>query len=357
MRHRLSALVRKEFVQIRRDRRTLAMMVIIPVLWLIVFGYAATFDVRGIETGVVAGDHPLLDKLVASLEESEYFEVGRVDYPDRAALIEAIDEDEVSVGIVPPAGDGPGEFLADGTDLFTAQTAARQLQVLVQDLRIQALPPSTAAPVFDVNILYNPELRSADFMIPGLVGAVMVFIATMMTAVGVVRERERGTLEQLLVTPVRSAELMLGKIIPYMLIAFLDLVLVIVLGVYVFDVPFVGGLALLLALSLIFLIASLGIGLLVSTVSQTQQQALQLAVFTLLPQILLSGFVFPLEAIPWAVRWVSYAMPLTYFLPIARGVFLKGSGIEDLWVYGLVLSGYAVVMVALATVRFRRSLT
>jgi len=177
-----------------------------------------------------------------------------------------------------------------------------------------------------------------------------------MTAVAIVRERERGTLEQLLVTPVGPLELMIGKIVPYMVIAFVDFLIVVACGVYIFDVPFAGNPGLLFLLSFAFLFVCLGMGLLVSTVSQTQQQAMQMAVFTLLPQILLSGFIFPLAAIPWAVRWVAYLAPLTYFLPIARGTFLRGEGIGDVWLYVVILIAYAIVIVSLAAWRFRRKL-
>ncbi|OFW58636.1 MAG: hypothetical protein A2133_07875 [Actinobacteria bacterium RBG_16_64_13] len=222
---------------------------------------------------------------------------------------------------------------------------------------VQSLAQQTGSATFvKMDILYNPDLRSVNYMIPGLVGVVMVFIATIITAVAVVRERERGTLEQLLVTPVSPMELMLGKIVPYMVIAFADFVLVMLCGIYIFHVPFAGNPALLLVLSLAFLFVCLGMGLLVSTVSQTQQQAMQMAVFTLLPQILLSGFIFPLAAIPWPVRWVAYLAPLTYFLPIARGIFVRGEGIADVWVYVIVLLAYATVIVSLAAWRFRRKL-
>ena len=353
MRSRLVSLIRKEFVQIRRDRRTLAMMVLIPVLWLVIFGYAATFDVRGISVAIggAPGD-AFATRAAQALDSSPYFKVVRTGAGSRGRLQRLIQEGTVSVGIVPPTATSPGEFLADGSDIFTAQTAARQLQVIVQQLG--GASPTT--PPFTTIILYNPELRSANVMIPGLVGAVMVFIATLMTAVGVVRERERGTLEQLMVTPLRPIELMVGKIVPYFLVAFVDLLVVVAVGVWVFHVPFAGSPLLLFALSLLFLVTCLGIGLLVSTVSQTQQQAMQLAVFTLLPQILLSGFVFPLHAIPWGVRWVSYLMPLTYFLPIARGTFLKAAGMAELWPYAVALTIYAVAVVTAAALQFRRTL-
>ena len=351
MRQRLFSLVRKEFIQIRRDRRTLAMMLVIPALWLIIFGYAATFDVRHIRV-VVAGDPAAAPAatIVAALEASDYFDVVETGLAGRPELEAAIREGRASVGVAPPSAAGPAVFLADGSDLFTAQTAVRQLQALIAEQASGGQAPVT------VEVLYNPELRSANVMIPGLVGVVMVFIATIMTAVGVVRERERGTLEQLMVSPLRPIELMLGKIVPYVLIAFFDLLLVLAAGTLLFDVPFTGNLLLFLGLSVLFLFTCLAIGLLVSTVSQTQQQALQLAVFTLLPQILLSGFIFPLAAIPWGVRWVAYLAPLTYFLPISRGMFLKGEGMAELWPYALILLGYAVVLVALAALRFRRRL-
>jgi len=171
-----------------------------------------------------------------------------------------------------------------------------------------------------------------------------------------VRERERGTMEQLLVTPTSPMEIMLGKIVPYMAVAFFDFVLVMVCGVFIFDVPFAGNPALLVLLGLAFLFVCLGVGLLISTVSHTQQQAMQMAMFALVPQILLSGFIFPLTAIPWAVRWIAYLAPLTYFLPISRGIFMRGEGWAELWIWAVILVAYAIVIVCLAAWRFRRKL-
>ena len=350
---RLLSIIRKEFIQIRRDRRTLGMMIAIPVLWIVIFGYAATFDVHDIKTVVsVPPDSPSATLIVTKLDASGYFTVVETGPFTDAELEAAVNDHRASVAIRPPVGDEPGLFVADGSDLFTAQAAARQIQSLVQSFAQQA---GTSAYV-ETKILYNADLRSVNYMIPGLVGVVMVFIATLMTAVAIVRERERGTLEQLLVTPVSPFELMLGKIIPYMVIAFADFLLVMACGVWIFDVPFAGSPGLLMVLSIAFLFVCLGLGLLVSTVSQTQQQAMQMAVFTLLPQILLSGFIFPLAAIPWAIRWIAYLAPLTYFLPIARGTFLRGEGIGDLWIWVVILIAYAVAIVGLAAWRFRRKL-
>jgi ABC-2 type transport system permease protein len=353
---RLLSLVSKEFIQIKRDRRTLAMMIIIPFLWLLLFGYAMSFDVTDIRTGIVGGSENSAAQMVATaLRSSKYFDVVDEEYATKAEAEEAIRLGDISVGIIPPQADGtPGTLILDGSNLFMSQTAVRQLQTIAQGFAAQQGAVSTMS--FETEILYNPDLRSANAMIPGLVGLVMVLIATLMTAMGVVRERERGTLEQLMVTPLSSTELMLGKIAPYLVISLVDLLIVVVAGVFIFDVPFVGSPLLLFGLSLIFLIACLGIGLLISTVSQTQQQAMQMAVFALLPQILLSGFIFPLGAIPWGVRWIAYLLPLTYFLPITRGIFVKDLGIANLWLYALILLAYAVAVVLFAAWRFRRKL-
>jgi len=350
---RIASLVRKEFIQIRRDKRTLVMMIAIPLIWIVLFGYAATFDVEDIRAVVaVPEDSPGAALLATALESSGHFVVVESGPLTDAELEEAINDHRASVAVRPPDTDSPGLFLADGSDLFTAQTAVRKVQSLVQNLAEQT---GTSAYV-ETRILYNPDLRSVNYMIPGLVGIVMVFIATMLTAISVVRERERGTMEQLLVTPANPMEIMLGKIIPYMVVAFFDFVLVMVCGVYIFDVPFAGNPVLLVVLGLAFLFVCLGLGLLVSTVSYTQQQAMQMAVFTLVPQILLSGFIFPLAAIPWAVRWIAYLAPLTYFLPISRGVFMRGEGLGELWMWAVILVAYAVVAVCLAAWRFRRKL-
>ncbi len=355
-RRRLLSLMGKEFIQIKRDRRTLGMMVVIPLLWLLLFGYAMSFDVRDIAAGIMGDpEDPVAQTVVRVLGASDYFDVADERFATRADLEEAIRVGEVSMGVIPPQADGtPGILIVDGSNLFEAQTAARQLQTIAQGLADQQ--GGDKAMPFETEILYNPDLRSANAMIPGLVGLVMVLIATIMTAMGVVRERERGTLEQLMVTPLSSTELMIGKIAPYLVISLVDFIIVLVAGVFIFDVPFAGNPLLLFGLSLIFLVACLGMGLLVSTVSQTQQQAMQMAVFTLLPQILLSGFIFPLNAITWGVRWIAYLFPLTYFLPICRGIFVKDLGMANVWPYALILAGYSVAVMLFAAWRFRRRL-
>ena len=350
---RIASLIRKEFIQIRRDKRTLVMMVAIPLIWIVLFGYAATFDVPNIKAVVAVPENsPTAALVAAALEESGHFQViDKGPFTD-AELQTAIEDHRASVAVRPPEAGRPGLFIADGSDLFMAQAAVQQLQSLLRSFAQQTGNSS----YIETKILYNPDLRSVNYMSPGLVGIVMVFIATMLTAIAVVRERERGTMEQLLVTPANPMEIMLGKIVPYMVVAFFDFVLVIVCGVYIFNVPMAGSAVLLVVMGLAFLFVCLGMGLLVSTVSHTQQQAMQMAVFTLVPQILLSGFIFPLTGIPWAVRWIAYLAPLTYFLPISRGIFMRGEGLGELWIWAVILVGYAVVIVCLAAWRFRRKL-
>ena len=337
--------MRKEFLQLRRDRRTLGLIVGMPVVLLLVFGYAASFDVKHIQAELVGHDSPALRR---ALGVGGAFGVARSVSPDVAAARTDLKRGSALVAVVVDAQGRPVGALVDGSQLLAASTALRALQRLS--------PGASSVRSLPITTLYNPTLRSADYMVPGLIGFLLVQVGVMITALGVVRERERGTLEQLMITPLSRLELMLGKIIPYLAIAFLDLVLILAVGLLVFSVPLRGSVPLLLVLTALFLASTLAIGLLVSTVAQNQQQALQTAMFIIIPQILLSGFVFPLASIPWGVRWISYALPLTYFLPIVRGIFLKGSTIADLWLQVSVLLAMAVFFVALATTRFSKQL-
>lgn len=374
MGNRIASMIRKEFIQIRRDRRTLAMMVAIPLLWLVAFGYAVTFDVTHIPTAVVDGARNRASRALASdFRASTSFDLTTVSPNTVSGVRDAITSGRVSAGLIIPAGYGDTgsgarvSVLVDGSDLFSAQSVLRAAQGIVQQETIKQARQDAgplgggviaslagAAPSFD--ILYNRDLKSSYVMIPGLVGLVMVFIATIMTALGVVRERERGTMEQLIVTPVRPLELMLGKVTPYLLIAALDFVLVVALGLLLFQVPLRGSFLILAVASLFFLLGALGVGLLVSTVSQNQQQAMQLAIFTILPQFIFSGFIFPLAAMPWGVRWIGYLMPLTYFMPVARGIFLKAEDWAALWPDVMILIIYGVAVLILASTRFQKRL-
>jgi len=342
---RLWALIRKEFIELRRDRRTLAMIIAIPLLWLLVFGYAASFDVKHVQVELVGHDSTALREELARAGNA--FSVRRGVAADVAAARADLRAGRVTAAIIVGPGGAPAGALVDGSNLLVAQTALRD---------VEGLRTGGGGPRLSITVLYNPSLTSAYFMVPGLVGLIMAFIGIVITSLGIVRERERGTLEQLMVTPITRLELMLGKMIPYLAIAFLDMAIIVGAGLVLFRVPLRGSPALLLALAALFLISTLGIGLLVSTVSQNQQQAMQLAVLILLPQVLLSGWIFPLASIPPAIRWISYIFPLTYFIPIVRGIFLKGLGLPDLWVPTVVLLVMAVAIITLAASRVSKQL-
>ena len=355
----MRAIAVKEFRELRRDRRTLAMLFLLPFLFLVVFGYAASFDIEDVPTAI-AGPGA---SAVAGLLPETFDIVSTVEDGDSAAAQDLLRRGEAVVAVVTPGtGGGAATVFVDGTELFAAQASLRRLAEL------QAPDPSIgsggqddplaggAAPTVQVNVLFNPELRTAVIMIPGLCGIILVFVGTIATALGVVRERQSGTMEQLAVMPFRPRDVFLGKIAPYLLIAAADMVVVVLAGMLLFDVPFRGSVATFALGALLFLFVTLGTGVLISSVSQTQAQALQLAVMTMVPQFLLSGLFFPLYSMPWAVRWIGYLLPLTWFIKVARGVMVRGTPIDALWLPLVVLAVMAAVVFTVSTLRFRREL-
>ena len=341
---RLRAITRKEFVQLWRDRRTVVLMIGMPLVLLLIFGYGIRLDVHGIGAELVGHDSAAIRTALAGQGRFDVRSaVVRTEAEARADLLHGRTAVAVVVG---PSG-LPTAVLLDGSDAFVAQNSLEYLRALVS--------APGAAPVH-VDVLFNPALRSADFMVPAEVGMIMLWVGTVATAIGVVREREQGTLEQLMMTPIRKLELMVGKILPYSVLTLVDAVLITILGLVLFRVPLRGNPLELLVFAVPYLVAALSIGLLISTVAQNQRQAMQTAAFILLPQILLSGTLFPLQAIPWGIRWVSQLLPLTYFTPITRGVFLKGLGIADLWPQVAVLCAMAVTFTVLAAATFRARL-
>jgi ABC-2 type transport system permease protein len=331
-------MVLKEFRELRRDRRTVAMLIVLPVLLLVVFGYAANFTVHDIPTVVVG---PGAGQAASALREPT-FHVTEVDPAGNAATAQALLRDGKAVVAV-VAGTTP-EVLLDGTQLFSAQAA------------LTALSRQPALPGVAVRILYDPNLTTSWVMVPGLAGMILVFIGTLITSLGVVRERQAGTLEQLAVMPLRAWDVIAGKIAPYLILAAVDLVFIVAIGMGVFHVPFTGNVAVFALGATLFLLVTLGMGVLVSTVSQNQGQAIQLAFMLLLPQVLLSGLIFPVSAMAAGVRWISYILPLTYFIEISRGVMLKATPIGALWEPIGLLALLAVVVLGLAVIRFRRDL-
>jgi ABC transporter DrrB family efflux protein len=337
------AMIVKEFRQLRRDRRTLAMMIVMPVLLLVVFGYAASFDVSNIPT-VAAGPR---SAAVAHLLSKPFDVVRTAPDEGRSWAQNQIRDGNAAVAVI--VGTGRPTVLIDGSQLFTARSALTALST--QEKRIGQAAAGLPQP--QVTILYNAGLKTAAVMIPGLAGVVLVFIGTIITSLGVVRERQSGTLEQLAVMPLRARDVFLGKIVPYFCVAALDLAIVITVGVALFKVPFRGSYAVFGLGALLFLFVTLGLGVLISSVSENQGQAIQLSVMVMLPQVLLSGLIFPLSSIPLGVRWISYILPLTYFNEISRGVMLRAEPIGPLWEPFVFLGVLGLVVVTLAVLRFR----
>jgi len=332
-------MIGKEFREVRRDRRTLAMLLLLPLILLIVFGYAASFDIERIETIVYGPDAEVVEpRLPDKLDVVEVDPTGTKQDGEQALR----DQDAV-VAIV--TGAEP-VVLIDGSELFSAKAAQAGLAQMSAETGIEV----------DVEVLFNPDLSTSAVMVPAIIGFILVFIGTVITSLGIVRERQVGTLEQLAVMPFRASDVILGKIVPYLVIAAIDLVLVTAVGALLFDVPFEGSFALLALGGFLFLLVTLGLGILISTVSQNQGQAIQLALMTTMPQVLLSGMVFPIDSMAAGVRWIAYLLPLTWFIRISRGVMLRGASLASLWLPYVALAGMALVVFSMAVIRFRRDL-
>src|SRR5579859_3660697 len=366
---RFGPMFRKEFIQMRRDRLTLGIMTAIPVIQLLLFGFAIQTDVRHIPTVVLDESRtPTSRELVAAFENTGNFRiVANVD--GRDALDEWIARGDAQAGIAIPH-DFPRDLargttatvqiVVDASDPLSSQAALSAAAGVAQmrDLAIlSAAAHSTELPLeARVRPRYNPGLRSAVFIVPGLVGVILTLTLVLVTAMAIVRERERGTLEQLIVTPVTRTELMIGKIAPYVAVGLVQMTTVLFLGRWVFDVPLTGSLLLLYGVTLVFIVASLAFGLLISTLVRTQAQAIQASFFFVLPNILLSGLMFPRAAMPAVAQWIGLALPLTYFLKILRGILLKGVGIESLWPEVAALAAFGAVVITLAVRRFHKTL-
>jgi ABC-2 type transport system permease protein len=340
------AMIVKEFRQLRRDRRTLALMIVMPVLLLVVLGYAASFDVTTVS---VAAAGPQASA-VRTLLHRPFEVVATAPGQGRGWAQGELRDGKADVAVV-TGGVRPLVFI-DGSQLFAARAALTALANMQQGGPAARTGAATAtAP--QVSILYNADLKTSDIMIPGLAGVVLVFVGVIITSLGVVRERQSGTLEQLAVMPLRTRDVYLGKIVPYFAVATVDLAIVLGVGIAIFGVPFRGSPLVFGLGALEFLFVTLGLGVLISSVSQNQGQAIQLAIMVLLPQVLLSGLIFPLSSIVIGVRWIAYLLPLTYFVQISRGVMLRAEPITALWPSFAYLAALGAVIVTLATLRFR----
>ena len=378
---RLSHLVWKEFLELRQNPRLFGIVVVAPIIQLTMLGYAATTDVRDVPVVVADGDRsPASRSLAARFDASRNFTI-----VDTVTTIREVDpylqRGEAWIALAIPPGYGSAlaagtpvalQVVADGSDSNSTTVALGYATALVGEYAGElagaaaSRPPSpadaaagqTGTPAaidLRVRVWFNPQLESRFFMIPGVLALLLLLVTANLAAMAIVREKELGTLEQLNVTPLRRWELIVGKLLPYGVIAFIDVLLVTAVAVLWFEVPFRGSFALLLATSMLYVVCTLGLGLLISTISETQQQAMMTATFFFLtPMIYLSGFIFPIENMPRVIQYATYLIPLRYFLVIVRGIFLKGIGLDLLWPQVAALAAWGGAVLALAVARSRK---
>jgi ABC-2 type transport system permease protein len=372
---RVVHLVRKELLQLRRDPQMLRILIVSPVFQLFVFGYAVSTDIRHVATALLDQDRTVQSRELADrFARSGYFDIER--RPAGPREVDALlDEGRVQVAIVIPRGFAADlaadrtarvQLLIDGSDSMTAGMVAGyaggiageySARVAAERLaRLRARVQRVPAVEERIRVWYNPELTSVRYMVPGVLSMILFLVTMLMTSIAIVKEREIGTLEQLVVTPITPAELIAGKTLPYVGIGFLEVLLVLALSSFWFRVPIAGSVPLLFALSLVFICTSLGLGLFISTVSHTQQQAMMTTFFIMLPSILLSGFIFPIANMPQVIQWLTHVIPLRYFLVIVRGIFLKGNGFGVLWPQVAVLLVFGASILGLSALRFRKRL-
>jgi ABC-2 type transport system permease protein len=371
---RLVFLIRKEFQELRRNPRMFPVIFVAPVIQLGILGYAATTDVKNVPVVVLDADRsPVSRDLIGRFEGSPYFSVARVTSSD-ADVRRDIESGRAWMAVSIPADYGEAirvrrpvtvQVVADGSDSNSAGMGLAYASALLADHAAEIAAsrvPSGAATVgaLDVRIRvwFNPQLLSQHFMVPGVLALLLMVITVVLGSMSVVREKELGTLEQLNVTPLKRWELIVGKLLPFGLIGVIDILLVVSVAVFWFEVPLRGSFALLFGLSLVYLLCSLGLGLLVSTISDSQQQAMMTAVFFFMfPMMYLSGFIFPIENMPALLQPVTYLIPLRYYLVIVRGIFLKGVGLETFWMDALLMLAWGLVVISLATFRSKKTLS
>ena len=363
-------LIWKEMIELRRDPRLLFIVIVAPILQLFLLAYAATTDVWEVPVLIVDADRTSASRdVVARFAASPSFAIaGVVSSPDEINAY--LDDGRAWLAVTIPRGFGAGlhgaspqtiQVIADGSDANSAGVAVGYASNLLAQYgaRLMSRRGASAGPLIDprIRVWFNPQLESRHFMIPGVIALLLLVVTTNLSSMGIVREKEIGTLEQLNVTPLTRSELILGKLLPYALIGLVEVGLVVSVAVFWFEIPMRGSVPLLLAMSAVYLLTTLGIGLFVSTISATQQQAMMTATFFfLIPMVFLSGFVFPIENMPVAIQWLTYVIPLRYFLVIVRGIFLKGVGLETFWPEALALTAWGVTILALAIVRSSKRL-
>jgi len=374
---RIIAVTKKEFLHAFRDKRMLVIIFALPVVMLMLYGYALTFDIRNIPTVIMDKDNkPLTRDIIRRFSGSGYFKIvgAAEDFKDEESYLlsgkarMAINFEDGFSSKVLSGEKAPLQVIVDGADANTAVISMGYLNSILQEyskkLLVKVFASSGLSSADDLipidarpRVLYNPELRSMHFLIPGLISFILMILAAMIISLTVVSEKTRGTMEQLISTSITPFELMIGKMVPYIAIGLGDVLLCVIVGVFVFGVHIQGSLLLLFLESLLFLFGSMGLGLAISTTAKRQEDALLMSsMVTFLPSMLLSGFVFPIDSMPRVIQWVTYLVPARYFINILRGIFLKGIGLEYLWPDTLLLSMFAVLMLTISAKRFKKRL-
>lgn len=352
------SVVRKEFKHLLRDPTTLRIALLIPVIQMLIFGYAIDFDVRHIATVVVDKDNSRESRdYVSRLRATEYLDiVAYRDAPDQ--IVAMLRRNDARVGLVIPNGFGR-EMAAGRNPQVNVLVDGSDLQVSLRARFAFVSPPpypTPWAPDTRLSVLFNPDQRTVTYMIPGLIAVILQIVTAFLTAFSIVREKEQGTLEQLIVTPVGRIALMLGKILPYAALAMFELVAVLLVGNLIFGLEVKGSLIALTLMTVPFVLASLALGLLISTLAQTQTQALQLSQLVIMPSIILAGYIAPRETMPGWLYLLSSALPATHYMQVTRGIIVRGAGFFDLLPQFFILLGIAVVLVSISTARFRKSM-
>jgi ABC-2 type transport system permease protein len=379
---RIKHIIRKEFIQVLRDKRSRALVFLPPVIQLIIFGYAVTMDIKDIRLGIMDLSRSQQSRaLIASFKASGYFRIVRI-IDHEHQIREILDRGTVQVVLkinrdfakrIKREENTAVQLILDGTDSNTANLITQYVTSIVRQYSRSLLSDRIhrqmsrqimigkadelrrlGEVVLQQRAWYNPNLMSRLFFIPGVIAMILMLVITLLTAMAIVREKEIGTLEQLMVSPIRPRELILGKAIPFILIGYADMVLITVVAVYWFQIPIRGSLPLLFLSTSVYLLSSLGAGLFISTISQTQQQAMMTFFFFFLPMVLLSGFVFPIANMPRVIQIITYANPIRYFLVIIRGIFLKGIGMEILWHQLVALAIIGTTFLVSSSLRFRK---
>jgi len=369
-------IIKKEFLQFKRDPKMFAVILIAPVVQLIFLGYAATLDVNIAHTLVYDQDQTVESrKFIESFTSSRFF---KIDYyaDNYTQLTQNLDKGKVILALVIPKDFtkkiqrreiSPVQAIFNGSDGNTASIVAGYVAKIVQDYAQNILlntmdksgrkiiPVGRIEP--EIRVWYNPQLLTRHFMVPGIVGLLLSIITLILTSLGIVKEKEIGTLEQLIVTPIKPLQLIIGKLVPFVILGFVAVVIVLTAMTYIFDIPVRGSVPFLFLCSFLYILSTLGLGLFVSTISKTQQQAMMIAIFgIMMPMVYLSGFAFPIENMPRIIQYISYFIPLRYFITIIRGVILKGIGLKELWQESTVLLFMGIAILFLSSIRFRKKL-